>query len=385
MKYNFSIKNLLCLLSVVIAFHAYGSESLLLELKKQYAPDSRTSVWEIQCDTTEGTLLLTGKVDSFRLKEVIDSALNAENIEYKNNITVLEGSLPYGWALVKLAVASLRTAPRHPAELATQACMGTPLRLLEKEGEWYRVKMPDEYIAYIPETSISLLDDCEFSRWQQSRRVIVTDLETSINSYDNSPYPVSDLQAGCILEIDTTKNCDNGRIAIVTPDGRQGYLDADTSADFYTWANENDKADIAIVEHYARLMLGRGYLWGGTTPKIADCSGLTKIAYFATGIILGRDASQQVNYGAEINSIAEAKKGDLIFFGNDKGRIDHVGIYLGDEWIIHCSGEVKINSLNPTSSQYYANPVKAIRRIVGMENTTGIALVKNHLWYFNQL
>ena len=58
------------------------------------------------------------------------------------------------WALVKVSVASMRTEGRHSAELSTQALMGTPLKILKQQGEWYYVQMPDGYKAYVPESLI---------------------------------------------------------------------------------------------------------------------------------------------------------------------------------------------------------------------------------------
>ena len=58
-------------------------------------------------------------------------------------------SLAQQWALVKVSVASMRTEGRHSAELSTQALMGTPLKILKQQGEWYYVQMPDGYKAYV--------------------------------------------------------------------------------------------------------------------------------------------------------------------------------------------------------------------------------------------
>ena len=129
-------------------------------------------------------------------------------------------------------------------------------------------------------------------------------------------------------------------------------------------------------------MLGSGYLWGGTSTKVTDCSGLMKIAYLANGIILSRDASQQALTGEKIADWHKAELGDLLFFGNSKtGRVTHVGMYLRDGLYIHCSGQVKINSLEEKSPLYLYSPL-SISRIKTKIGTTGIIPVRDHSWFF---
>ena len=77
-----------------------------------------------------------------------------------------------------------------------------------------------------------------------------------------------------------------------------------------------------------------------------DCSALVQLCAKVAGFKLPRDASQQVNHGNTINSISEAKAGDIAFFKNENNRITHVGILLSNEKIIHASGKVRIDSFD---------------------------------------
>ena len=97
-----------------------------------------------------------------------------------------------------------------------------------------------------------------------------------------------------------------------------------------------------------------------------DCSGLVRLCYLMNGILLPRNASQQFFCGDKVpDGIENLKRGDLVFFGTPasegkRQRVTHVGIYLGNNHIIHSSQVVRINSLLPSDTDYYENSHRLI-------------------------
>lgn len=370
---------LLIAIACIMPAQARCLKQVVDSLKKEYAPDGRTAVWQIDCEEHYQAWTLKGVVDNAKNKAVILDEAKRLGINVVDSIAVLENSLEKPWAIVKLAIASLRTDGRHAAEMATQAIMGMPVKVLEKKGDWYRVQTPDNYISYCPGNSLQLTTEQEMKAWRSAKRYIVTAYQSQMVAKPGSDETVSDLVLGNILEY---KGKSGKWIKLSTPDGREGYVAQTDVQEFAQWAQQ--KPDMKLVEKTARRMMGAGYLWGGTSTKVTDCSGLAKVSYFANAIILQRDASQQALTGKKIaaDDWKQARQGDLVFFGSKSGRVTHVGIYLRGGQYIHCSGRVKINSVDPKASDYLTTPFLSISRIDGEVGTAGIVAVKDHEWYF---
>lgn len=362
--------------------------AIINNVRSELAPDSRQSICEVKAFTNpDGVLVVGGAVSDSLVGKAIRGRLASSHIDYADSITIL----PYdGWAQVRLSVASLRTAGKHAAEMATQAVMGTPLRVLQKNKEWWRVQCPDGYIAWIPTSSVVKKSATDLKAWRAGHRFIVTSRD-QIRVY-NTPTStdprsvVSDLVNGCIVSSPASApHIRDGRLEIELPDGRRGYADASALSPIEEWAAQNFNANTILDMAYS--LEGTPYLWGGTSSKSADCSGLAKVSYFANGIILLRDASQQARTGHRIEARdwRRCQPGDLLFFGNARtGKVTHVAIYDHGGNYVHSSGRVRRNSVDPESESYLTTPFLHAVRIAGMEETPGIIRARNHPWYFDK-
>ncbi len=125
-------------------------------------------------------------------------------------------------------------------------------------------------------------------------------------------------------------------------------------------AEENASLRSRMV-NYALQFLGNPYVWGGTSlTNGADCSGFTLSVYKKFGISLPHYSGSQAQMGTAVKS-SNMRPGDLIFYGNSSGKINHVAMYIGNGQVVHAASKrsgIKISSWN------YRTPLK-IRDIIG--------------------
>lgn len=108
----------------------------------------------------------------------------------------------------------------------------------------------------------------------------------------------------------------------------------------------------------AMAQLGVAYQRGGQAAGVGfDCSGLTSYAYKQADITLPRTAREQYAFTRRIAK-TQLKPGDLLFFKIRSRKIDHVGIYVGDNRFIHAprvGEDIKFGNLtNPYWQRHYA-------------------------------
>lgn len=354
------------------------------QTKTKYAPDKRQIIYDVKAVyAKDSSVTITGKTSEASVKQQLFDALKAQGIKAKDELKVLPSD---EWAQPRISVACLRVNPGHEAEMATQAIMGMPIRVLEKDGSWWHVQTPDGYIAWVIDNSLAPKTDAEMKAWREAKRLVVKSVYQT-RAYTSAEANgvrdvVTDLVSGNIVE-GSFDNVVNGRVQITLPDARVCWVDTVDVTPIEQWAAQDFDADVILNQAYS--MEGTPYLWGGTSIKTLDCSGLAKVSYLANGIILMRDASQQALTGTRIEATdwRSCQPGDLLFFGNAKTRrVTHVAIYDSNGNYVHSSGRVKRNSIDPESPDYLTTPFLHAVRINGNIGTTGITYARNHPWYF---
>ncbi len=209
------------------------------------------------------------------------------------------------------ALVDLRAEPDAASELVDQAHAGDVVTTLAESGDWAYVQGEDLYFGWILRQSIG--PD------RQAPEQIVARHGVSVR---REPSPTADsvgtVDAGvtCGVPEQGWAGCAGGWVAAADT------VSLDRLPQRYPTVDDL----LATAESY----LGAPYLWGGTSARGIDCSGLTQRVYRLNGVGLDRDADQQALAGRPVDV---ARPGDLFFFGAD--RVTHTAIATGETTFIH--------------------------------------------------
>jgi len=345
------------------------SDKLAL-LSKELVPDKRTDRARYDLRYGEGRAEISGYTTLPAALDSLAAILN-EYPEIENKLRLLPdtavGDKRAG--IIKVSVANLRSEPGHSQELATQALMGTPIEVLDLKDNWYLVRTPDRYLAWLEPGAFTAMTVSDARQWLSEGLLRVVFPTTFLTTSPGGDELVSDLVAGDLLR--PTGNQRGKFLELSLPDATQGWAAATDFEAVEDWKNPGSLSTDHLLAT-AGALAGRPYLWGGTSPKGMDCSGFTKTAYYLSGYVIPRDASQQVHAGMEValtDDFGNLQAGDLLFFGryreDGSEKITHVGVYLGEGRFLHAgadNGRIMTNSLLSEDSDYAEHRLKSLLR-----------------------
>ena len=307
-------------------------------------------------------------------------------------------------AVVETSTCYMRIAPDYESALETQELMGTVVEIVGESGYWREIVSPQPYKAWTTEKTLVEMSEQQIKEYEAAPKYMFTELYGHIYMEPSEKsQTICDLVGGDVMRtvLKGRKPVAKGKWAqIELPSGTKGWVLKDAVKPLGERINirKGDTSDQLISDEKmeaiiasAEQLLGVPYFWGGMSAKGVDCSGLVRISAIMNDVLLPRNASQQIYCGVPIEMcydpafedvnyrivclnefieemkarVKDLKRGDLVFFGTPATtekprRVTHVGIYLGDNRIIHSSHKVRINSLIPSDADYYENAHRLI-------------------------
>jgi hypothetical protein len=262
------------------------------------------------------------------------------------------------FGITHLSQISMREHPAHQSQLVSQLLFGDASEIVELVGDWLKIKTLDcGYEGYIDRKLWNELHEEDATVYASLKKYIVTDYLIFIKEFEtNVTFPVFSGSSFPYPQ-DNMLILGNAIFMVELPEERI----------FPKHPTLSDKQSALL--QFASGYLRAPYLWGGRTPAGIDCSALVQLAFKSVNLSLPRDASQQVNHGAQIDFATEWQVGDVAFFDNEEGKITHVGIICGKDKILHASGYVRIDMLDSTGIynkqiEQYTHKLRTVRRLL---------------------
>lgn len=161
------------------------------------------------------------------------------------------------------------------------------------------------------------------------------------------------------VEIEIDEGSDKGYIST-----QQNYVEVryalDQAIEFHP-VTSNVSSTRNNIKNTALKYIGGSYVWGGNDLSSGvDCSGFVQQIFKKYGVSLPRVAREQAKSGTEVKS-SNKKVGDLVFYTNSNGVVDHVAIYIGNNQVVHAASTKRGIII---SNWDYRTP-KCIRNVLG--------------------
>ena len=161
------------------------------------------------------------------------------------------------------------------------------------------------------------------------------------------------------VEIEIDEDSDKGYISTSNNYVEVRYA-LDQAIEFHP-ATKGPTALRTNIKNTALKYIGGSYVWGGNTLGAGvDCSGFVQQIFKLYGVTLPRVSKEQAKSGVAVSS-GSKKVGDLVFYANSNGVVDHVAIYIGNNQVVHAASTkagIKISNWD------YRTP-HSIRNVLG--------------------
>ncbi len=275
---------------------------------------------------------------------------------------------------------NVRAEPSTDGEIIGKMTSKAAGEILETLDGWYKIKSGNitgyitadpQYTAVGQEASDLAVSTASLMAIVNTDRLNVrtepsTDATIWTQISKEERYPViSQLDGWVQIELDSDDGDGEADLAYIsTRDNNVEVRYALPEAIKFSPLEEAAQASASLrtrIVNYALQFVGNPYVWGGTSlTNGVDCSGFTMQVMRNFGISLPHYSGSQARMGKAVSS-SEMRPGDLIFYANSSGTVNHVAMYIGNGQIVHAASRrsgIKISTWN------YRTP-KTIRNMLG--------------------
>ncbi|WP_419212108.1 NlpC/P60 family protein [Maribacter sp. X9] len=248
------------------------------------------------------------------------------------------------YGICHLSIIPVRSSPDEISEMLTELLFGEHFKVLESRKNWSRIKtIFDKCEGWVMNSQLVFISEDEFVTLQQNKKRRY--LSELISFVEDEHHILTPILLGSSV-----------------PDTPSLPIDLDGAI----MSGPQPKKNLVKT---SLLYLNAPEIKGGKTPFGIDAAGFTQMVYKINGYGLLRTAENQSTQGTALSFVEESEAGDLAFFDNSNGLIDHVGIIMDNNYVIHVNGRVRIDRIDHTGIfnndlRTYTHQLRVIKKII---------------------
>lgn len=279
----------------------------------------------------------SGKVKGYIRADLIAKGTEAEKIAPK---------YAKKYAVINTVTLKVREKNNTDSRVLTLVGEDEKYKILIEGKKWCKVKVDGE-AGYVLKDYVKVTE--KFATAKSMKEIIAEEEEEKAEQ-------VSDNSSSGSKK--STKKTSSSKSSTSKSSTRKSSSRRSSSKKTYSKAGSKTGSSVAS---FALQFKGNPYRYGGTSlTNGTDCSGFTQSVYRSFGYSIPRDSRSQYSGAGRIVSMSELQAGDLLFYSNSSGRINHVALYIGGGQVVHASNPkdgIKV------SNYRYRTPVRA-RRVI---------------------
>lgn len=302
----------------------------------------------------EWVKIVSGNAEGYINAEYLAIGFDAEELVDK-----------YGtkYAVVNTETLRVRYEPSVDSKIATLVPQGERLIVTDEQDEWVEISIDDGNITgFVSKEFVEIEvdfehavtieeEEAELRRQQEAEEALRRQQEEQQRRQQQQQASQSNSSQS------NSGNSGSGN----SSNSNSNKTNTSQKTNQNTNYTENYSGTGAGIASFAQKFVGYPYVYGGTSlTNGADCSGFVQSVYKNFGISIPRDSRSQCAGAGYQVSLDSVQPGDLIFYTNNSGTVNHVAMYIGGGQIVHASDPssgIKISNMR------YCTPYMA-KRIV---------------------
>jgi cell wall-associated NlpC family hydrolase len=251
-----------------------------------------------------------------------------------------------------LSVAPIRGAATAKSEMVSQLLFGELFEVLDKKGKrWLKIRCQhDSLVGWVESSQVKPVTPSEYERYRDHYAFSLELTQPLVADDHFLPVTIGarlPLYDGIRLHLGEVGYTFSGQAL------RPGAVEADGE----------------LVLKIARRYLYAPQLAGGRSPFGIDSAGLAQVVFAMAGRALPRECERQVGEGEPVDFVEQSLAGDLAFFEDAFGRINHGGIVMPERYILHVYGCARIDRLDHfgifnEQMQAYTHRLRLLKRML---------------------
>ena len=247
------------------------------------------------------------------------------------------------YGICHLSIVPVRIAANHMSDMTSQLLYGEYFKILEERLNWSKIRNAfDNFEGWVHNHQFKKITEEDYEKLENDPIKIASDLVEYI--------------------------ADENQVLMSIPLGANLNYCHNLQHTFEGEFTSEKNIKKQLLET-ALLYLNTPEFYGGKTPFGIDSSGFTQMVYKLNGYRIKRTAIEQAKEGEALSFIEESEPGDLVFFDDNEGIIDHVGIIMQDHYVIHVDGKVRIDRIDHSGIfniefQKHTHKLRVIKKII---------------------